>query len=265
MLGLIRRLRGREEPEPFTAPVNPGGRVVYAVGDIHGRHDLLARLLERIMEDAAAPAEGDSAEVAAGAPPRIVFLGDYIDRGEGARETIGLLREFAEAGDADPVFLMGNHEEMLLRFLGEPSTGGRWLRYGGLQTLLSYGVRGVTSLSDPEEALQLRDEVVSAMGRDLEFIEALSSWHRVGNVFFAHAGADPAVPTDQQETKTLLWGSERFHAATRSDGVWVVHGHFVVDRPFAEQGRIAVDTGAYYSGRLTAARIADGDVRFLQS
>ena len=265
MLGLIRKLRRREEPVPFTAPLAPGGQVAYAVGDIHGRHDLLARLLDRIMEDAAACAEGASGETAAPVPPRIVFLGDYIDRGEGARETIEILRDLGKRGDADPVFLMGNHEEMLLRFVSEPSAGGRWLRYGGLQTLLSYGVRGVTSLSDPEDALRLRDELVSAMGPDLDFIRALSTCHQVGNVFFAHAGADPAVPTDAQETGTLLWGSERFHAENRNDGVWVVYGHFVVDQPSAEQGRIAVDTGAYYSGRLTAARIADGHVRFLQS
>ena len=260
MLGLIRKLRRREEPEPFTAPIQPGGEVVYAVGDIHGRHDLLARLLDKILEDAAASAGAGGAK-----GPRIVFLGDYIDRGEGARQTIELLRAFAERGEADPVFLMGNHEEMLLRFIVDPSAGARWLRYGGLQTLLSYGVRGVTSLSDPDEATRLRDEVVAALGSDLAFIEGLAECHRVGNVFFAHAGADPTLPTDEQETGALLWGSERFHATVRSDGIWVVYGHFVVDQPFAERGRIAVDTGAYYSGRLTAARIADGDIRFLQS
>lgn len=268
MLGLIRKLRRREEPEPFTAPILPGGRVIYAVGDIHGRHDLLDRLLERILEDAAGSAE--AAGTLAGTPtgtlrPLIVFLGDYIDRGEGARQAIELLRAFAGRDEADPIFLMGNHEQMLLRFIEDPSTGARWLRYGGLQTLLSYGIRGVTSLSDPDQALKLRDQVVSALGEDLEFIEALAVCHRIGNVFFAHAGADPTVPTDVQRTGTLLWGSERFHDTVRRDGVWVVHGHFVVEQPFAAQGRIAVDTGAYYSGRLTAARIADGDVRFLQS
>lgn len=260
MLGLIRKLRRREEPEPFTAPILPGGRVIYAVGDIHGRHDLLDRLLEKILEDAAGSAD------AAGTPrPLIVFLGDYIDRGEGARQAIELLRAFAGRDEAEPIFLMGNHEQMLLRFIEDPSAGTRWLRYGGLQTLLSYGIGGVTSLSDPDHAARLRDEVVSAMGEDLQFIEGLAVCHRIGNVFLAHAGADPTVPTDVQQTATLLWGSERFHGTVRRDGVWVAHGHFVVDQPLAEQGRIAVDTGAYFSGRLTAARIADGDVRFLQS
>jgi serine/threonine protein phosphatase 1 len=260
VLGLIRKLRRREQPEPFTAPVQPGGRLVYAVGDIHGRHDLLERLLEKVLADAAA--SGDAAGVAR---PCIVFLGDYIDRGEGARQTVALLRGFAGRDEAEPVFLMGNHEEMLLRFIRDPSTGARWLRNGGLQTLLSYGVRGVTSLSDPDDATRLRDELVSALGPDLAFIEGLVACHRVGNVFFAHAGADPGVPTDEQERGTLLWGTERFQGAVRSDGVWVVYGHFVVDQPFAAEGRIAVDTGAYYSGRLTAARISDGDIRFLQS
>lgn len=259
MLGLIRKLRRRGRPEVFAAPVTTGGRVVYAVGDIHGRHDLLARVLDRILNDAA-----ESAEASAG-PPQIVFLGDYIDRGEGARQTIEMLRRLAAMGETAPVFLMGNHEQMLLQFLEDPSTGGRWLRYGGLQTLLSYGVRGVASLSDLQDAERLRDEVISAMGPDLDFIRSLGTSHQVGNVFFAHAGADPAVPVEAQETGTLLWGSERFRETDRSDEVWVVYGHFVVDQPSAERGRIAIDTGAYYSGCLTAARISDGDVSFLRS
>lgn len=255
MLTLIRKMRRRVAPDEFAAPIETGGRVIYAVGDIHGRHDLLEPLLAQIMADA----------TPSGRRPRIVFLGDYIDRGEGARQSIDLLRDFARRGAADPVFLMGNHEEMLLRFLRDPSAGDRWLRYGGLQTLMSYGVGGAASLQNPEAALRLRDELLEAMGTHLGFIEALRPSHHAGNVFFSHAGADPAVPTDEQEIDTLLWGSGRFHETDRDDGVWVVHGHFVVERPTAERGRISVDTGAYFSGRLTAARIADGDVTFLQS
>ena len=257
MLNLIRKLRRRPEPATFAAPIDPG-RLVYAVGDIHGRHDLLAPLLDKILADAERQSGGAG-------PPQIVFLGDYIDRGEGARQTVEMLRAFAGRAEADPVFLMGNHEQMLLRFLEEPATGARWLRYGGLQTLLSYGVRGVTSLTDPEEAQRLRDEMVSALGSDIAFIEALGTSHQAGNVLFAHAGADPAVPPGEQEVNTLLWGSERFQAADRADGVWVVYGHFVVNEPFAARGRIAVDTGAYFSGRLTAARIAEDEVSFLQT
>lgn len=255
MLSLIQKLRRRARAEAFTAPVETGDRVVYAVGDIHGRHDLAERLLERIASDAARTA----------GPQRIIFLGDYIDRGEGARQTIALLRDFAGRSGIECVFLMGNHEQMLLRFLEQPAAGGRWARYGGLQTLMSYDIGGVTNLRDPEVALRVRDHLVQAMGEHRGFIEALRPSHRVGNVFFAHAGADPDLPAEAQETNTLLWGCDRFHQRDRGDGVWVAHGHFVVDRPTAERGRIAVDTGAYFSGRLTAARIAEDEVTFLQS
>lgn len=254
MLNLIRKLGRRAGTEAFSAPIAPGERVVYAVGDIHGRHDLLSRLLGRIVDDF-----GD----ASGAP--VVFLGDYIDRGDGARETIAALRRLISGGAVEPVFLMGNHEQMLLRFLRDPSTGAHWLRNGGLQTLASYGIAPGGRFRNQADAAALRDALRAAMGPDLDFIESLRLCHHAGNVFFAHAGADPAVPTEEQDVETLLWGSRRFHETPRADGVWVVHGHFVVDTPAAEGGRIAIDTGAYYSGRLTAARIAPGTVDFIQS
>jgi serine/threonine protein phosphatase 1 len=228
--------------------------VIYAVGDVHGRHDLLARLLDRIFEDAAAFE----------ATPKIVFLGDYIDRGEHARDAVDLLIELAERPEAETVFLMGNHEQMLLRFLRDPASGSRWLRYGGLQTLMSYEVGGAGNLRAEGEALRFRGALIEALGPHLGFIEGLRVAHRDGNLFFAHAGADPALPTDEQDVATLLWGCESFRTTDRDDGVWVVHGHFVVDQPAAERGRIAVDTGAYFSGRLTAARIAGGEVVFLE-
>ena len=253
MLGLIRKRLARRGLAPVPA-VHCSG-VIYAVGDVHGRHDLLIRLLERIFEDAAANET----------TPRIVFLGDYIDRGENARDTIERLIELAERPEAETVFLMGNHEQMLLRFLRNPASGPRWLRNGGLQTLMSYGVGGIANLHVEAEALRLRGALIEALGPHLGFIEGLLESHHDGNLFFAHAGADPALPTDEQDVATLLWGCERFLTTERDDGVWVVHGHFVVDRPTAEHGRIAVDTGAYFSGRLTAARIADGEVTFLES
>jgi serine/threonine protein phosphatase 1 len=238
---------------PFPAPIHADG-VIYAVGDVHGRHDLLIRLLERIFEDAAAYE----------ATPKIVFLGDYIDRGEHARATIDLLIKLAQRPDSETVFLLGNHEQMLLRFLREPSSASRWLHYGGLQTLMSYEVGGVGNLHAEGEASRLRSALIEALGPHLGFIEGLRDSHHAGNLFFAHAGADPALPTDEQDVATLLWGCESFRTTDRDDGVWVVHGHFVVDQPAAERGRIAVDTGAYFSGRLTAARIAGGEVVFLE-
>lgn len=251
---MIRKHWTRARPVQFSAPIDAGG-LIYAVGDIHGRSDLLAPLIDRIFDDAAAFR----------ATPKIIFLGDYIDRGEHSRETIDLLMALAGESGAETVFLMGNHEEMLLRFLREPATGGRWLRYGGLQTLMSYGVGRLGSLHEEGEATRLRDELVAALGPHLGFVEGLRLSHRAGNLLFAHAGADPAVPADEQDIDTLLWGCRAFATTDRDDGIWVVHGHVVVDQPSADRGRIAVDTGAYFSGRLTAARIAGGEAVFLET
>ena len=252
MLKHIRKRWARAGSAAFSAPIRAGG-LIYAIGDVHGRHDLLARLLDRIIKDAQANE----------ATPKIIFMGDYIDRGENSRETVDLLIEVAERSDIETVFLMGNHEQMLLRFLRNPASGSRWLEYGGLQTLMSYGVAGAGNLRIEGEAARLRGALIEALGPHLDFIEGLRISHHAGNLFFAHAGADPALPTDEQDVATLLWGCKNFRTTDRDDGVWVVHGHFVVDRAAAERGRIAVDTGAYYSGRLTAARIADGDVTFM--
>lgn len=252
MLRFLRKRRSRAVPEAsFEPPGAPGP--IYAIGDIHGRYDLLERLAEMIAVDSASFEERAT----------WVFLGDYIDRGEHDCQVVELLMNLAKWPEADMVFLMGNHEQMLLQFLREPDSAGRWLRFGGRETLLSYGIGG--DLLTPGAALELRAELSDALGPHLGFIEGLRLCHRAGNIFFAHAGADPVVPVDEQDVQVLLWGCPAFRRAPRTDGIWVAHGHFIVDHPGAEAGRIAVDTGAYYSGRLTAARIHRGAVAFLQT
>jgi len=254
MLKFIRKRWARAASVQFSAPIRAAG-LIYAVGDVHGRYDLLSRLLDCIFEDA------NAFELT----PKIVFLGDYIDRGENAREVVDLLIALADQTEFETVFLMGNHEQMLLGFLRDPALGSRWLRNGGLQTLMNYGVGSSGAVRTDGELLRLRSALFEALGPHLGFIEGLRVSHPDGNLFFSHAGADPARPTDEQEIATLLWGCESFRKTDRDDGVWVVHGHFAVERPVAERGRIAVDTGAYFSGRLTAARITGGEVTFLQA
>jgi len=254
---VLRFLR-KQRPDTGAAAVYPpvrGEGLLYAVGDVHGRHDLLIRLVERILVDAAR----------LGADPVIVFLGDYIDRGEGARQTICILTEVAGWSEVQSVFLMGNHEQMLLRFLREPETGKKWLRFGGLQTLMSYGVGSAADMRGAGGAERVGRDLAEALGPHLGFIEGLQLSYRSGNLLFAHAGADPALPADEQEVATLLWGCDAFLSTDRKDGIWVVHGHTIVDQPIAARGRISVDTGAYFSGRLTAARILEGEVSFLQA
>jgi serine/threonine protein phosphatase 1 len=254
---VLRFLR-KQRPKTGEAKAYPpvlGEGLLYAVGDVHGCNDLLIRLVENILEDAAR----------SGQTPVIVFLGDYIDRGEGACQTIELLTEIAGWPEAQSVFLMGNHEQMLLRFLREPESGKKWLRFGGLQTLMSYGIGSAADMRGAGSAAQVAQDLAKALGPHLGFIEGLRLSYRSGNLLFAHAGADPALPADEQEVATLLWGCPAFLETERTDGIWVVHGHTIVDLPIAARGRISVDTGAYFSGRLTAARIIGDEVSFLQA
>lgn len=259
MIGAIKSLFTPPRPVEFTAPMEID-RPTYAVGDVHGRFDLLAPLIRAIAEDA----EKLSAR------PRLVFMGDYVDRGEQSRQVLDYVFELAGPDaartDGDVVMLRGNHEEMLLEFLEEPERGGaRWLRNGGLQTLLSYGVGGVSAGSaDPAALQRAAEELRAAMGPLPARLESLPIRAQFGNVHFAHAGADPALPLDQQSERALVWGTQAMLREPRRDGMWVLHGHYVVDEADALRGRIAVDTGAYFSGRLTAARLMDGAIDFIE-
>lgn len=234
---------------PDIAPDQP----FLAVGDVHGRADLLERL-ERIILDQAP-----------GLPA--VFVGDYLDRGEDSAAVIELLMSASQQG-AQPVFcLRGNHEEMCLRFLDSPvEHGARWLKFGGLQTLASYGVRIAGEVSNPDTLRRMRDDLALAMGDPvIDWLRALPVMWRSGNIHVTHAGADPSLSMNAQPDRTLIWGHKDFAEKPRNDGQWIVYGHVIVDQPKAALGRIAVDTGAYATGRLTAALISTGAVRFLST
>lgn len=251
MLGL-KRIFGRKNAEDRNGydPVAPA-QPFWAVGDIHGRVDLLEKLEKLIL--AQAP----------GLPA--VFVGDYIDRGECSAQVLELLMSSSEDG-AQPVFcLRGNHEDMCLRFLDDPvAHGGRWLKFGGLQTLSSYGVGGAGS--EPDQLRRMRDDLALAMGDDvIEWLRHRPAIWSNGNVHVTHAGADPDRSIQAQSEKSLIWGHKQFADKSRNDGQWIVHGHVIVDQPKAALGRIAIDTGAYATGHLTAALIADGAVRFLST
>ncbi len=234
----------------FDGPIAPG-QPFLAIGDIHGRADLLERLERIILEQSP------------GLPA--VFVGDYIDRGDHSAQVLELLMSSSEDGP-QPVFcLRGNHEAMCLKFLDNPTEAGpRWLRYGGLQTLASYGVK--VSVSDDSGLRRIRDDLALAMGdKVIDWLRERPAIWSSGNVHVTHAGADPSVSMDAQQRKNLVWGHKDFEHKPRTDGQWVVHGHVIVDAPFAMKGRIAIDTGAYVTGRLTAAVIGDGSVRFLST
>ena len=247
MLGLFRRKK-----KTFDAPLEPDRRV-YAIGDVHGRLDLLRKLVDQILADAQTY-EGVA---------DVVFLGDHVDRGEESSAVLDYLLDLRQVTEINPVFLMGNHERMLLDFLSIPEQGERWLRYGGLQTLMSYGISTQGSVMDTETLINIQADLASAMGPHRQFLDHMLLWHRRGNILFTHAGANPAKDPREQNDHALLWGHPRFFDTPREDGLWVVHGHTVVEEPEIEQGRIAVDTGAYFSNRLTAVRIDAGRAVFL--
>lgn len=222
---------------PATAPEHP----FIAVGDIHGCAELLKRFLDK---EPAYP---------------VICVGDYVDRGDQSAEVLKVLR-----ARSDITCLSGNHEEMMLSFLKDPKhKGARWLRYGGLQTLASFGVAGVTDSSGPDMLEQARDRLQDAMGADLiTWMRGLPKSWQSGNVAVVHAGADPARSLSDQKTKALHWGHPDFTKVMRTDGVWIVHGHTIVGEPSAERGRIAIDTGAYATGRLTAVLVEPGQTTF---
>lgn len=239
--------RRRAAPVPFDAPFAPEEPLA-VIGDVHGRDDLLGRLLDRLGREAP--------------DHRVILVGDYLDRGEGSAAVLRRLQ-----ARPDLLCLKGNHEAMCLGFLEDPRREGRrWLANGGLQTLASFGVGGLTPTSGPEALFDARDRLAEAMGDALiGWMQTLPLWWASGNVAVAHAGADPDLPMAAQERRSLLWGHPRFEEGARTDGLWIVHGHTIVPEPQAGAGRVAVDTGAYATGRLTAALVAEGRVRFLSA
>jgi serine/threonine protein phosphatase 1 len=219
------------------------------VGDIHGRHDLLDAMVDRIDRDRARFEDGRQAVT--------VFLGDYIDRGDHSREVIDKLLVL-EYTREDVVFLKGNHEAALLDFLEDPGRGVDWLGYGGLQTLASYGVAPVGRGAGGAELERTALELGAAMGPHIGFLERTRHSFRSGDVICAHAGIDPDRSPEDQGEGALLWGRSAFLDDGGVPGLRVVHGHWAEDAPVVTPRRICVDTGAYYSGRLTAVRLDAG-------
>jgi len=242
----------REDAVVFDAPRVPG-RTFAVVGDVHGRADLLEEIGALL---------GDLPQ---GAP--VIFVGDYIDRGEQSREVLEILSGPDLGREREIVCLMGNHEAMCLAFLDDPiSAGQSWIRYGGLQTLASFGVSGVGSGGDSAALVRARDRLALAMGdRLIEWMRALPLMWQSGNIGVVHAAADPSRAMKDQPGDTLLWGHPEFRRRNRADGQWVIHGHTIVDQPTVEGGRISIDTGAYATGKLTAVILSEGDLIFRQT
>lgn len=245
-----------DSPDP-PAPARP----VALVGDIHGRADLLDRLLARL---------DPWVEMQAG-PTDLVFLGDYVDRGPDSAAVLRRLSALSAAAPERVTCLAGNHEAMLLDALsGPPHALALWLRNGGTETLESFGLAlpGREEPEDPGGGLAAFQAAArAAIGPELlGWIEALPRLWRSGDVIAVHAALDPALPPESQPEEVLLWGRPSEYGRPRGDGLWVVHGH-TVTRPAEIVGRrIAIDTGAWFSETLTAVLLCPGQPpRFLDT
>jgi serine/threonine protein phosphatase 1 len=235
-------------------PSLPAGFRIYAVGDIHGRLDLLNDLLTRIDTDLL---------LRPAVRPVTVFLGDYIDRGSWSRGTIDRLIEHSETHES--VFLKGNHEAIAIKCLSDRNLFDQWLRLGGLETLVSYGVPAAT-LASGKQIAELQSAFHSALPQThFRFFRDLQNSFMCGDFFFAHAGVKPKVDLKLQKEADLLWIRQEFLLSNYDFGKIIVHGHTPTSEIEVGSNRINIDTGAFATDRLTCLVIQDGSLSVIDT
>lgn len=252
MKALADLLFGNKE---FPIPSIPEGTRLYCIGDIHGRHDLLIQISERIQQDLDS-FHGRSI---------IVYLGDFIDRGSNTKEVVETLIKSSREG-IEYVYLRGNHEQSLLDFLQDASVGKSWLTFGGSATLASYGVHFPKLPTRPEELLFIQRELRKQIPLShLEFFNKTTYCYEIGSYFFAHAGIRPGYPLSRQRPEDILWIREEFLSSKKRFEKVVVHGHTIVNEPEILSNRIGIDTGAYATGILTCLILEGNQQRLMQT
>ena len=237
-------------PEILPAAI-PDGQRVYAIGDIHGRLDLLEKLWATI--------EKDSANT--GLRKTVVFVGDYVDRGRHSKGVIDFLLRIKQEGDV--VCLRGNHDQAVLDFIADPKFYRTWKPFGAPETLLSYGIMP-PRFDDDAEFEKARDEFAANCPQaHFDFLQSLPYSHEIGGYFFVHAGVRPGIPLKEQDPQDMLWIREDFLFSRTELEKVVVYGHTPVEQAGRRGHRLSVDTGAYATGRLSAAVLEGQDCRFL--
>lgn len=259
----MRRIAAASAMIPYASGLRPpattpDGAVIYAIGDIHGRCDLLAAIHHGIARDARLrPARRRA----------VIYLGDYISRGVDCRRVLDQVIEWRPDG-FQIVTLKGNHEELLLRFLASDLKAGRhWLAFGGMDALVHYGIDFDESAADDERALtDLRKRLSGALPEaHARFLRSLTTRHREGGYLFVHAGILPGVALDAQSDRDLVWIRNRFLKADDDHGAVIVHGHCIAPTPDVRHNRIGIDTGAYRTGVLTCLVLDGAERAFLQT
>ncbi|MEE3627733.1 metallophosphoesterase family protein [Nitrospirillum sp. BR 11752] len=271
MLKRLREVLMPTRPRPTRmAPRVPDGHAVYAVGDVHGELGLLRQLLDIITQDHARL-------VARHGPltPVLVMLGDYVDRGPDSRGVIDLLRGGTDVtgrtlADRVPGFtvhcLRGNHEQSMMDFLADPLAALRWLDFGGPATLRSYGLPAVMEGPSVLQAVALSEALAAQLPPShRRFLDSLSYQVVYGDYAFVHAGIRPGRPLAEQTPEDMLWIRAPFMLAEGPHEKVIVHGHTIVPEVDILPNRIAVDTGAYRSGRLSAVALHGTDIRVLDA
>lgn len=253
MFDFLRRRAKPQQPKQRARLALARPAVTYAIGDVHGCNDQLRRLVDLIVQD------GQSVE----GSKLIVMLGDYVDRGPKSASVLDWLCAAPPAG-FDRVCLAGNHEAMMLDFLDNPQRDASWLTFGGLDTLMSYGI-------SPDRFTRARSKERSEMlyaSIPTEHIDLLRSMPGVisfPDTVFVHAGLRPGLPLQAQHDDDLLWIREPFLTAETDNNMIVVHGHTPGTEPVIAGQRICVDTGVYATGVLTALRLSDEPMRFIDT
>jgi len=233
--------------------------LIYAIGDVHGRHDLLLQLLAEIRSDIAARVSSFSG------PAIIIFLGDYIDRGKSSRDVINTLCSL-NIDNTEIIFLKGNHEAAFLGFIDGVDSGSNWLKFGGRETLASYGLeipQDIKIVSDWEP--YRRDLIKNLPANHLSFLRTLRPYKILGEYMFVHAGVHPDKPVESQTEEDYLWIRGTFLQSMKKLPYIIVHGHTPEKAPVWDGRRIGIDTGAYMTNQLTAVRLIGGDVSFLST
>jgi serine/threonine protein phosphatase 1 len=233
-------------------PVLPEGVRIYAVGDVHGRSDLLRQLFSRIDGDLRANPAKEAIHV---------FLGDYIDRGN---DSAGVLDFLIARSQTNQLYcLKGNHEIFLAEFLENPGVFKPWIQNGALPTLASYGLKPAINAGVKERA-ELSASLRNAMpDSHFRFLTELKLSFTCGDYYFVHAGVRPGTPLAIQHEEDLLWIRDEFLLHEEPFEKIIVHGHTPVLEPEVRPNRINIDTGAYATGRLTCLRLEGDKIGFI--
>ncbi len=253
MFSALRNLFRSNAKSDMRLPAVPDGARYYVVGDIHGRLDLYAALIEAIEEDDADQGAADT---------HIVLLGDLVDRGPDSSGVLARTRQWQARRNVR--VLAGNHEEMFLTSLEKPEVLRHFLKHGGRETILSYG------LSKKQFNAMTLDELFEALPKiipqsDLDYMASFEECIVAGDYLFVHAGIDPGVAIAEQTRKDMLWIRDRFLSHEGPLEKVVVHGHTIFDRVMDCGNRIGIDTGAFRSGVLSALVLEGDQRRILQT